>query len=316
MNKLSVPKDFKSCILTLYEESKKAPSLYIKERNLSKAYKMKNIALAAEARGFAAEAGKIVCLMEKDIADSNPPIPKEETGRGHKKSGSTDGPLFHPSKLKNIRSAYKGLSTKDIIKKADEAIKRDEIPTRNMFIKAKQQAKGEIGGHRKIGLDSKKDELYTPPKIIKKARIVMGEIDLDPASDSEANKIVKAKKFFTKKDNTLKQSWNGKVWLNPPYLFGLTDQFIDKLIKEHSKNNMKQAIVLMNNNTETGWGQKLLGYANVVCFPKGRIAFWKSSKEAYKTGGLQGQLIAGINVNQKQFIKEFSTIGICLCKVK
>ena len=43
-----------------------------------------------------------------------------------------------------------------------------------------------------------------------------GFVDLDPASDAEANDRVKARYIYTKEDNGLNQAWFGKVFLNPP----------------------------------------------------------------------------------------------------
>ena len=42
----------------------------------------------------------------------------------------------------------------------------------------------------------------------------MGGIDLDPASSAEAQKTIKAKKFFSAADDGLGKKWRGRVWLN------------------------------------------------------------------------------------------------------
>ena len=49
------------------------------------------------------------------------------------------------------------------------------------------------------------------------------QFDFDPASCPEANKIVKAKRFFTKEDDALSRNWREhkleklNIWCNPPY---------------------------------------------------------------------------------------------------
>jgi len=45
---------------------------------------------------------------------------------------------------------------------------------------------------------------------------VMGAIDLDPCSCARAQRTVKAKNWYCKKQNGLIQPWFGRVWCNPP----------------------------------------------------------------------------------------------------
>ena len=40
----------------------------------------------------------------------------------------------------------------------------------------------------------------------------MDAIDLDPASCSEANRVVRAKKFYKMKDKGEKQPWSGRIF--------------------------------------------------------------------------------------------------------
>lgn len=61
----------------------------------------------------------------------------------------------------------------------------------------------------------------TPADIVERARLVLGDIDLDPASDAAANEVVKAKQIITAAGNGLTTPWwsgsfPGSVFLNPP----------------------------------------------------------------------------------------------------
>ena len=155
--------------------------------------------------------------------------------------------------------------------------------------------------------NSGNDEWYTPSCYIESARKAMGSIDLDPASSSIANERVDAAQIFTIEDDGLSKIWHGNVWLNPPYSQPLIGDFIDKL----QEATYTQAIVLVNNATETKWGNKLLSLACAVCFNKGRIRFLQPDG-SLKDSPLQGQMIVYIGNNVKQFISEFSQYGICL----
>lgn len=60
------------------------------------------------------------------------------------------------------------------------------------------------------------NEHFTPPVAVEPARDVLGSIDLDPASCSIANRVIRATRIFTKADNGLGRPWSGRVWLNCP----------------------------------------------------------------------------------------------------
>ena len=60
-------------------------------------------------------------------------------------------------------------------------------------------------------------ELITNSDLVAAAHMLMGEIDLDPASSHTANEYVGAIKYFTPQDDGLNaQQWFGKVYLFPP----------------------------------------------------------------------------------------------------
>src|SRR6266568_9141312 len=124
-------------------------------------------------------------------------------------------------------------------------------------------------------LSSKNNEWYTPEHIIEAAREVMGAIDLDPASSAEANKTVRATRYYTKEENGLMHKWPGRVWLNPPYGFtsGKSNQAIwsRRLISQHEQGIATEAILLVNAATSEKWFHPLYHYR--ICFVQGRIRF-------------------------------------------
>jgi hypothetical protein len=70
---------------------------------------------------------------------------------------------------------------------------------------------------------------------------------------------------------------------------------------------VSQAVALVNNATETKWGQLLLQHSSAVCFPAGRVKFWHPDKIS---APLQGQMIAYIGENIDAFAKSFNNTGV------
>lgn len=130
-----------------------------------------------------------------------------------------------------------------------------------------------------------KNEWSTPAVYIEAARTVMGNIDLDPATNETAQTIVKATNFLTAETNGLIHEWKGRIWLNPPYSNGLMGQFIEKFLSEFEHGRITEAIVLTHNNTDTGWWHGLANAAVALCFPRGRIAFHDGSGRSNPTQG-------------------------------
>ena len=158
-----------------------------------------------------------------------------------------------------------------------------------------------------VANNSGDNEWYTPKPYIAAAREVMGGIDLDPASSVEANKVVGATVFHTAEDNGLKQEWAKRLWLNPPFESGLIGKFMDKLAASVESGKVTEAIVLVNNATETKWFATLSDVSAFLCFPTGRVKFWHPKKVATP---LQGQCVAYIGKHGKKFCEEFRQFGI------
>lgn len=152
-------------------------------------------------------------------------------------------------------------------------------------------------------------EWFTPEDIAQRAtRALGGCIDLDPASCATANQVIGATRYYTKEDNGLAQHWEGTVYMNPPYTTGLVDLFVDKLMDSYKAGDVPAAVTLLNNATETGWGQRLLNTASAICFVSGRVKYWTTLRDEYP-GPRQGQMIAYFGDQIDTFQAEFSEVG-------
>jgi len=111
------------------------------------------------------------------------------------------------------------------------------------------------------------DEWYTPAEIIRS----LGDFDLDPATSAEAYRINQSAKYiYTLTEDGLKQPWNGRVWLNPPYSNPLAKRYLEKMA-EHNN-----GIALVFSKIETKWFHDVvLGHATAVKFLYERTRFFR-----------------------------------------
>ena len=158
-----------------------------------------------------------------------------------------------------------------------------------------------------VSYNSGNNEWYTPPEYIEAARDVLGGIDLDPASTATANAVIGAKEFFTPEDDGLAQEWHGRVWMNPPYASALIGKFTEKMAQSFKSGKVTEAIVLVNNATETSWFRELIDVASAVCFPGGRVKFWSPDRDSATP--LQGQALIYLGKKADIFRREFDEFG-------
>jgi phage N-6-adenine-methyltransferase len=156
-------------------------------------------------------------------------------------------------------------------------------------------------------LGTGENEWYTPSKYIELARTVLGEIDLDPASNAKAQEVVRAKDFFTAEQDGLLRPWHGRVWLNPPYAQPLIGQFIDKLLEERGAGNITAAIALVHNYTSSSWFQRAAQIVDGICFAAQRIAF--ESPDGEKAAPTQGQAFLYYGDDIEAFSRHFLEVG-------
>lgn len=164
---------------------------------------------------------------------------------------------------------------------------------------------------RQLLADDEPDELdsnewYTPVEFIEAARIVMGDIDTDPASNDTAQAFIQAGEYYTKESNGLAQKWGTNVWLNPPY--GDPLPWIEKLLAEFEAGHIKQAILLVNTANSPQWS-RLLWHSNfVVCLLDRRVRFWRPDRTEAK-GTAQDQMIWYIGYETNKFCEVFGPFG-------
>ena len=158
------------------------------------------------------------------------------------------------------------------------------------------------------------DSWYTPSIYTNMVREVMGEIDLDPFSSSKANSHVKAKRYFDLKSNAFKKTWfkkPGRVFMNPPYGRKIINASVEIFIENWKNNTISEAIVLVNNATETKWFQLLLKSSSIICLPEKRISF-----EAFDgknvSGNTRGQVFLYFGQETNKFESVFKRIGVTL----
>ncbi len=157
---------------------------------------------------------------------------------------------------------------------------------------------------------SEEPEWYTPEEYLAAVRDVLGEIDLDPASSDPAQRRVRAIRFFTKREDGLRQEWQGRVFLNPPYTHPELPEFVGKMVAEYRSGRVPAAIMLTHNYTDTGWFHLAVGACVAVCFTKGRVKFLDvRGNEAAPT---QGQAFFYYGQDRAKFVVRFRQVGFVL----
>ena len=121
------------------------------------------------------------------------------------------------------------------------------------------------GFHENPGGVVQSNEWYTPPEIFTKLKV---DFDLDVASPKEKIPWLPTEFWFSKDDDGLKKEWFGFVWCNPPY-GKETGIWLEKFI------NYGNGIALVNARTDTRWFHNYATRADILCFVKGRISFYK-----------------------------------------
>lgn len=156
---------------------------------------------------------------------------------------------------------------------------------------------------------SESNEWFTPAQYVGAAHELMGGIDVDPASNAHANKIIQASTYYDIESNGLDKSWSGRVWLNPPYgrdIAGSNQEaWSRRLVEQYQAGITTEAILLVNANTEAKWFQPLYDY--LICFTNHRIRFY--TNDGTSSQPTQGNALVYFGVQQERFIEIFKQFG-------
>lgn len=117
-------------------------------------------------------------------------------------------------------------------------------------------------------VSSKSNEWVTPQWLFDKLDEEFN-FTLDPCSN---NDNAKCKKFYTEKENGLKQNWdNDVVFMNPPY-GGNTNKWIRKAWIE-SKKGATVVCLIVSSTDRSYWHKYIFPYASQIRFLRGRLKF-------------------------------------------
>ena len=127
----------------------------------------------------------------------------------------------------------------------------------------------------------KSDLWYTPQWLIDTARSYLGgEIELDPASDEQANKRVGAKTIIA--ENSLSVEWPSvkTLFMNPP--FSQAKKFYEKVVRQHHAGKASDFFMVLPGNINSAYLHHAIEYYRVFA-PKQRVAFVSPESDSVKT---------------------------------
>ena len=139
------------------------------------------------------------------------------------------------------------------------------------------------GSYYGLGGKSRTIEWETPPEVFNKLNKEF-KFNLDPCT---TKRIAKCKRYFTKKEDGLKQNWKGKVFMNPPYGRGI-ENWVRKAWTEVKKGNAQVVACLIPVRGGNDWFSIYSKYGELR-FIRRRIAFGLNG--VFSTGPFNSMLL-------------------------
>jgi len=155
------------------------------------------------------------------------------------------------------------------------------------------------------------EDWYTHPSVIEAVRELFGgSIDLDPFSCKEANRTVRATRFFTAEVDGLIHTWHGKLLVNPPWggtgNTSVKRRAVEKLVRSYREGSVTEAVAVLNANaTTTKWFAPLFAFP--ICFPAHRIPHYGPGNAGGSPNS--GTVLIYLGPNVQRFAHTFSRFG-------
>lgn len=197
----------------------------------------------------------------------------------------------------------------DSLESANERVREQAKNAITEMVAGEEPAKAMRRAHAMY--NTGENEWYTPADLIECARKLLGTIDLDPASSALANQTVRANTWYGVEEDGLAQRWQGRVWMNPPYARGLIDRFIERLMECHLSGDVPEALILVNNATDTRWFHHLQSapHRHTLALSY-RVKF--VSPEGRDPNAMQGQVVVYLGSRRAEFALAFASHGVVL----
>ena len=138
------------------------------------------------------------------------------------------------------------------------------------------------------------DEWYTPPDLL---NALNESYDLDPCSPGTEH-WVPALNVYTKQDNGLERTWEGFIFMNPP--FGGRNGHVPWLNKFLKHGN---GIAVVRAYTSAGWFHDHAVKADAMVFPRGKTKFVRPDGTIGKSPG-HGIVLLGMGQRAKDALRK------------
>jgi hypothetical protein len=144
---------------------------------------------------------------------------------------------------------------------------------------AEAKARRALGSHESATTGS--DVWLTPPDLLGK----LGPFDLDPCAAPEPRPWPTAARHYVAADDGLRQPWEGRVWLNPPY------SRMERWLARLADHGHGTALIFARTETRVFHAQ-VWRRATALLFLEGRLSFHYANGRRASSAGAPSVLIA------------------------